>query len=359
MKAVVYKDRAQIEVVDIPKPQLLKDDDVIVRITLAGVCGADLEFTQNGPEMGLYKGMRIGHEFVGIVDQVGKGIHSLKVGDRVVASAMFVDGGCYYCKRDLPSACEHGGLFGTPLFAEHGGEDVQGGQSEFIRVPYGNTTLFKIPEGLSGDEHDTKVLPLADNFATGYHGALNANIKTGETVVVIGDGAVGLSAVMAATLFGPSTIILVGRHESRLALAKTIGATHVVNAKNEDPVEFVKSLTHGRGANSVIDSVGNKSAITQGMEMTQAGASISVLGFGHLYEPVEQPYSSALFRNITIHTGVVNVAAYMEKLLPIVERGVIDPSAIFTDILPLAEAEKGYALMRDRTSGTLKVALRP
>ncbi len=359
MKAVVYKERAKIEVVDIPKPELLKDDDVIVRITLAGVCGADLEFTQNGPEMGLFEGMRIGHEFVGIVDQVGKDIHSLKVGDRVIASAMFVDGDCYYCKRDLPSACDHGGLFGTPLFAQHGGDDIQGGQAEFIRVPYGNSSLFKLPEGLIGDEHDTKVLPLGDNFATGYHGALNANIKTGETVVVIGDGAVGLSAVMAATLFGPSTIILVGRHDSRLALAKTIGATHVVNSKNEDPVVFVKSLTDGRGANSVIDSVGNKTAISQGMEMTQAGASISVLGFGHLYEPVDQPYSSALFRNITIHTGVVNVAAYMKKLLPIVERGVIDPSKIFTDILPLSEAEKGYDLMRDRSSGTLKVALRP
>jgi len=306
-----------------------------VRITLAGVCGADLEFTQNGPEMGLFEGMRIGHEFVGVIDQVGKDIHSLKVGDHVVASAMFVDGDCYYCKRDLPSACDHGGLFGTPLFAQHGGDDIQGGQAEFIRVPYGNSSLFKLPEGLTGEEHDTKVLPLGDNFATGYHGALNANIKTGETVVVIGDGAVGLSAVMAATLFGPSTIILVGRHDSRLELAKTIGATHVVNSKNED------------------------AAIAQGMEMTQAGASISVLGFGHLYEPVEQPYSSALFRNITIHTGVVNVAAYMNKLLPIVERGVIDPSKIFTDILPLSEAEKGYDLMRDRASGTLKVALRP
>jgi len=359
MKAVVYKDRAKIEVVDIPKPEILKEDDAIVRITLAGVCGADLEFTQNGPEMGLYEGMRIGHEFVGVIDQAGKDIHTLKVGDRVVASAMFVDGGCYYCKRDLPSACEQGGLFGTPFFAEHGGKDIQGGQSEFIRVPYANTTLFKIPEGLSGEAHDTKVLPLADNFATGYHGALNANIKTGETVVVIGDGAVGQSAVMAATLFGPSTIILVGRHDSRLELAKTIGATHVVNSKNEDPVAFVKSLTNGRGANSIIDSAGNKSAITQGMEMSQAGASISVLGFGHLYEPVDQPYSSALFRNITVHTGVVNVAAYMEKLLPIVERGIIDPSKIFTDILPLSEAEKGYALMRNRASGTLKVALRP
>lgn len=359
MKAVVYDDRAKVIVADVAKPQLLKDDDVIVRITLAGICGADLEFTQNGPEMGLYKGMRIGHEFVGVIDQVGKDIHTLNVGDRVVASAMFVDGGCYYCKRDLPSACEHGGLFGSPLFAEHGGDDIQGGQAEYIRVPYGNTSLFKIPEGLSGEEHDTKVLPLGDNFATGYHGALNANIKTGETVVIIGDGAVGQSAVMAATLFGPSTIILVGRHESRLELAKTIGATHVVNSKNEDPVEFVKSLTNGRGANSVIDSVGNKTSIAQGMEMTQAGASISVLGFGHLYEPVEQPYSSALFRNITIHTGVVNVAAYMERLLPLVERGVIDPSVIFTDILPLSEAEKGYDLMRDRSSGTLKVALRP
>ena len=359
MKATYYHDRAEVRVGDLPEPGLLDDTDAIVRVTLAGVCGADLEFTQNGPELGLQQGMRLGHEFVGVVEAVGKDVHAVKVGDRVVASAMFIDGECFYCRRDLHSACEHGGLFGSHLFTEHGGEDIQGGQSEFVRVPYANGTLFKLPEGLSSGAEDAKALPLGDNFSTGFHGASNANIRPGETVVIVGDGAVGQCSVMAATLYGPSAIVFVGRHDGRLDLGKKNGATHVVNTKTGDPVEFVKELTHGRGAESIVDTVGNQTSLSQTLDMARAGASISVIGFGHLFAPVDAPYSAALFRNLTIHTGVVNVGAYVNKLLPLVERGRIDPSVIFTDTLPLAEAEKGYALMRDRSAGTIKVALQP
>ena len=359
MKATYYYDRAEVRVGDLPEPGLLADTDAIVRVTLAGVCGADLEFTQNGPELGLQQGMRLGHEFVGVVEAVGKDVHAVRVGDRVVASAMFIDGECFYCKRDLHSACEHGGLFGSHLFTEHGGKDIQGGQSEFVRVPYANGTLFKLPEGLSTGAEDAKALPLGDNFATGFHGATNANIRPGETVVIIGDGAVGQSTVMAATLYGPSAIVFVGRHDGRLELGKKSGATHVVNARTTDPVEYVKELTHGRGAESIVDTIGNQTSLRQTLDMARAGASISVIGFGHLYAPVDAPYSAALFRNLTIHTGVVNVGAYVNALLPLVERGRIDPSVIFTDTLSLAEAEKGYALMRDRSAGTIKVALQP
>jgi threonine dehydrogenase-like Zn-dependent dehydrogenase len=359
MKATYYNGRADVRVGDLPEPKLLKDGDAIVRVTLAGICGADLEFTQNGPELGLIPGMRLGHEFVGIVEAVGKDVHKVKVGDRVVASGMFVDGECFYCKHDLHPSCEHGGLFGSHLFIEHGGEDVQGGQSEFVRVPHANGTLFKLPEGLSSGAEDEKALPLGDNFATGYHGATMANIRTGETVVITGDGAVGQCAVMAATLYGPSTIVFVGRHDDRLALGAKSGATHVVNAKTMNPVEFVKELTHGRGAESIIDTIGNKTSLNQTFDMARAGASISVIGFGHLYAPVEAPYSASLFRNLRIHVGIVPVGAYMRKLLPLVERGRIDPSAIFTHKLPLVEAEQGYALMRNRLAGSIKVALRP
>lgn len=359
MLATYYHDRAQVRVGNVPEPTILAPTDAIVRVTLAGICGADLDFTQNGPEMEVPQGMRLGHEFVGVVEAVGKEVHNVKVGDRVVASAMFVDGECHYCKRDVTSACEHGGLFGSPFFVEHGGNDIQGGQSEFVRVPYANSTLFTLPEGLSTGEEDAKVLPLADNFATGFHGAMNSKIQPGETVVVIGDGAVGQCSVLATSLFAPAQIVFVGRHDGRLEFGRqNSGATHTVNGKTTDPVAYVKELTRGHGALSIIDTIGNQTSIKQSLDMAQAGASISVLGFGHLYAPVDAPYSEALFRNLTVHTGIVNVAAYMKTLLPLVESGRIDPSAIFTDILPLAEAEKGYDLMRSRSEGTIKVALK-
>lgn len=359
MLATYYNGRAEVKVGDLSEPTLLHPSDAIVRVTLAGICGADLEFTQNGPEIGLKPGMRLGHEFVGVVEEVGKAVTSVQPGDRVVASGMFVDGECFYCKRNQHPSCEHGGLFGSHFFVQHGGEDVQGGQSQFVRVPYANGTLFKLPESLSSGNDDARVLPLGDNFSTGFHGAANVNIEPGETVVIFGDGPVALSTVIAATLFGPSAIVLIGRHDSRLALGKKAGATHVVNAKNTDPVAFVKELTDGRGAASIVDTVAGKLSLTQTLEVARAGARISVIGFGHLYAPVDAPYSAALFRNLHIHTGIVPVAAYVHRLLPLVERGRIDPSIIFTDILPLAEAERGYAMMRDRSAGTVKVALRP
>ncbi|WP_298308024.1 alcohol dehydrogenase catalytic domain-containing protein [uncultured Erythrobacter sp.] len=360
MLGTYYHDRGQVRVGNIPEPQLIQDNDAIVRVTLAGICGADLDFVNNGPEAGVMQGMRLGHEFVGVVEAVGKDVTNVKVGDRVVASAMFVDGECHFCKRDFNSSCEHGGLFGSPMFVEHGGNDIQGGQSEYVRVPYANSTLFTLPEGLATGAEDARALPLADNFATGYHGALNANIQEGGTVVVIGDGAVGQSAVLASSkLFNPEQVIHVGRHDGRLDFSRTkAGANHTVNGKTGDPVEFVKELTGGYGALSIIDTVGNQASLQQTLDMAQAGGKISVLGFGHLFAPVEQPYSASLFRNLTIHTGVVNVPAYMRTLLPLVEAGKIDPSVIFTDILPLTDAAEGYDRMLKRTDGTIKVALK-
>lgn len=360
MLATYYHDRSEVRVGNLPEPKILVDTDAIVRVTLAGICGADLDFINNGPEQGLKQGMRMGHEFVGIVEAIGKDVRTVKVGDRVIASALFVDGECHHCKREITSACEHGGLFGSPLFVEHGGDDIQGGQSEFVRVPYANASLFTLPESLSTDAEDHKTLPLADNFATGYHGALNANIHHGETVVVIGDGAVGQCSVMAASLFNPSQIILVGRHDSRLLFGQQkSGATHSVNGTKQDAVEYIKSLTQGYGAMSIIDTVGNKASLNQALAMAHVGGKLSVLGFGHLFAPVDAPYSDALFKNLTIHTGIVNVVAYMKTLLPMVESGRIDPSVIFTDTLPLTYAQKGYELMNNRSVGTIKVALKP
>ena len=358
MKAVCYESRSQVKVENIPEPEMLYPTDAIVRVTLAGICGADVEFVGAGPELNFQPGMRLGHEFVGIVEAVGKDVRKLKVGDRIAASPMFVDGTCYHCHRGQQPSCEHAGLFGSHIWNQENDGEVQGGQSEFVRVPFADASLFTLPESLSSGNDDAKVLPICDNFSTGFHGATMANIRPGETVVVIGDGPVGQCAVMAATHFGPGKIILVGRHDDRLAFAKQKGgATHTINANKTDAVSELKELTHGRGANSIVDSVGNKSSLAQALEMSDSGASLSVLGFGHLYQPVDAPYTSGLFKNLRIHVGTVPAPLYIPKLLPLVENGRIDPSIIFSDILRLEEAPKGYDLMRNRASGAMKVAL--
>lgn len=358
MKAVVYHDRGQVKIENVAEPQMLHATDAIVRVTLAGICGADIEFVGAGPELGFTAGMRLGHEFVGVVEAAGKEVRNLKVGDRVAASPMFVDGTCYHCKRGQQPSCEHAGLFGSHIWPRESEGDVQGGQSELVRVPSADASLFVLPEALRSGKDDAKVLPICDNFSTGFHGASMANIRPGETVVVIGDGPVGQCAVMAATHFGPGKIVLVGRHEARLSFGKEkAGATHTINGKQTDAVAELKELTQGRGATSIIDTVGNKGSLAQAVAMTDSGASLSVLGFGHLYEAVDAPYSPGLFKNLRIHVGTVPAPLYIPKLLPLVESGRIDPSIIFTSILKLEEGPQGYELMRQRTGGAMKIAL--
>lgn len=360
MRANTYLERGKVKVESVADPKMLHATDAIVRVTLAGICGADLEFTNAGPELGLEPGMRLGHEFVGVIEEIGSAVTNLKVGDRVAASPMFVDGTCYHCRRGQQPSCEHAGLFGSHIWPRQLEGEVQGGQSEFVRVPFAEYSLFALPESLCSGADDAKVLPICDNFSTGFHGATMANIQPGETVVVIGDGPVGQSAVMAASHFAPGKVILVGRHPDRLQFAlQKAGATHVVNAKMADPVVLVKEISGGRGANSVIDSVGNKESLAQAIAMTDSGASLSVLGFGHLYQAVDAPYSAGLFKNLRIHVGTVPAPRYIPKLLPLVENKRLDPSILFSSILKLDEAATGYELMRNRASGAMKVALTP
>lgn len=358
MKATYYNGKGDVRVAEIAEPTLLRDDDAIVRVTLASICGADLDFSNNGPDLGVAAGTRLGHEFIGVVEAVGKRVRTVKVGDRVLVPFLFSDGTCFYCQNGLQTSCEHGGVFGSPFWGEHAGGDVQGGQSELARIPLADGTLFVIPESLSGPEHDAKVLPLGDNFATGYHGALNTDIKPGDTVVVIGDGAVGQSAVQAATLFSPAWIILIGHHDDRLKVAAAHGATHVVNSTREDALAVVKALTNGRGADAVIDTVGSKSALNQSLGVARDGAQISVMGIAFFFEQVDAPFAAAFMRNIRIHTGLCPAPAYIPKLFNLVESGRIDPSTIFTHELALADAPRGYEIMNTREHGSIKVSLR-
>ena len=357
MKALCWHDTRDVRVDDVVEPTILKPTDALVRMTKAGICGSDLHFLNNGADLGMEAGTRLGHEFVGVVEAVGSEVRGLTVGDRVVAPFVFSDGDCFYCRRGLHSSCEHGGIFGTPFWGPHAGGDIQGGQSEFIRVPEASGTLVVIPEGLADGDHDLDVLPLGDVFSTGYHGVVNAGVRPGDTVAVLGDGAVGICAVQAATLFGAASIIHVGHHDDRLAIGTASGATHAVNAKREDAVEVIKNLTHGRGADAVVETISNNDSLTRAITAVRDGGAVSVLGMSHFFGPVDQPYSATFMRNISIHPGVCPSRAYMDALMNVLELGKIQPGLVFTHDLPLADAARGYAVMDNREEGSIKVAV--
>ncbi|MGD9695669.1 MAG: alcohol dehydrogenase catalytic domain-containing protein [Thermoleophilia bacterium] len=359
MKATRYNGPRDVRVETVPDPSLLKDTDAIVRVTLAGICGSDLHFFNNGADLGLQPGTRLGHEFVGVVEEVGADVRTLAPGDRVVAPFVFSDGDCFFCRRGLHSSCEHGGIFGSPFWGPHAGGEVEGAQSELVRVPHADGTLVAIPEPLATRENDAKVLPLGDVFATGYHGAVNAGIRPGDTVVVLGDGAVGQCAVQAATLFGAGSIVAVGHHDDRLAIAAANGATHTVNAKAADAESAVKDLTDGRGADAVIETISSNDSLARALASVRDGGSVAVLGMSHFFEPVDQPYSPAFMRNVHIHPGVCPSRAYIPQLLNVLAQGRIDPGVVMTHELPLDDAARGYAVMDDREEGSIKVGLAP
>lgn len=359
MRAARYHGLRDVRVDTVPEPTILKGSDALVRVTKASICGSDLHFFNNGGDLGLQPGTRLGHEFVGVVEAVGADVSSLKAGDRVVAPFVFSDGTCFYCSRGLHSSCEHGGIFGSPFWGEHAGGEVEGGQSEFVRVPEADGTLVVIPEALAGDAHDLKVLPLGDVFSTGYHGVVNAGVGRGSSVVVLGDGAVGVCAVQGAALRGAEVVIHVGHHDDRLAIAAANGATHTINARETDPEEAIRELTGGRGADAVVETISSNVSLQRALAVARDGGGVAVLGMSHFFEPVDQPYSAAFMRNLHIHPGVCPSRAYIPELLDALAAGRIDPSVVLTHDLPLEDAARGFQIMDGREEGSIKVALTP
>ncbi|MGE0026951.1 MAG: alcohol dehydrogenase catalytic domain-containing protein [Thermoleophilia bacterium] len=358
MRSARYHGLRDVRVESIPEPTILKGSDALVRVTKAGICGSDLHFFNNGPDLGMEAGTRLGHEFVGVVEAVGGDVTGVKVGDRVVAPFVFSDGSCFFCDHGIHSSCTSGGIFGSPFWGEHAGGEVEGGQSEFVRVPEADGTLVVIPEALAAGEHDLAVLPLGDVFATGYHGAVQTGVTPGDTVVVIGDGAVGLCAVQAAALKGAAAVVLLGHHQDRVAIGMANGATHTAEGGDE-AAAVVQELSGGRGADAVIDSISGDASIKQAISLVRDGGAVSMLGMSHYFQPVEQPISGVFMRNVSLHPGVAPTRAYIPELLPEVERGTINPGVVFTHDLPLEDAPKGFEIMDSRAEGSIKVALTP
>ncbi|MEU7031828.1 zinc-dependent alcohol dehydrogenase family protein [Streptomyces sp. NPDC014779] len=347
MRATTIHAPFDMRVEDVPDPVVKEPGDVVVRVLRACICGSDL-WAYRG-EAARQPGQRIGHEFLGLVEETGPEVRGFARGDLVVAPFVWSDGTCEYCAEGLHTSCPNGGFWGSV------GSD--GGQGEAVRVPYADGTLVKLPAAAAADDHLlTALLALSDVLGTGHHAALGAGVKPGSTVAVVGDGAVGLCGVLAARRLGAERIIALGRHTARTDIARSFGATDVVAERGEAAEAAVRELTGGQGAHAVIEAVGTEQSMRTAVNITRDGGSIGYVGVPH-GSGTGLDLSVMFDRNIALRGGVAPVRAYIPELLPDVLDGTIDPSPVFDLTVDLAGVPDGYRAMDERTA--LKVLVKP
>ena len=333
-----------VRVQDVPDPAIVEPTDAILRVTRASICGSDLwpyssmERSETGQSMG--------HEAIGVVEDVGAHVTKLKRGDLVVMPFAFSDGTCTFCHEGLPTACVHGGFFG--------GYGINGAQAEALRIPFADGTLYPLPVG-EDDGLMPSLLTLSDVMGTGHHAAVVAKVEPGKRAAVVGDGAVGLCAVIASKRLGAEQIIVMGRHPDRLALARELGATDLVSERGEAAVERVGELTGGEGVHSVLECVGHGASIETAIGIARPGGAVGRVGIPqHTEIPGSLP---AFFGNITIGGGPAPVRAYLDELLPDVLEGRIEPGRVLDHTVGLDGVPDGYRAMADRES--IKVMVTP
>jgi threonine dehydrogenase-like Zn-dependent dehydrogenase len=292
------------------------------------------------------EGARMGHEFIGVVEDTGADVSTLKRGDLVVAPFVWADNTCDFCTEGLQTSCRHGGQWGAP--------DVDAGQGEAVRVPQAQGTLVKLPVA-----EDSALMPslltLSDVFCTGHHGVVTARVKPGHSVTVVGDGAVGLCAVLAAKRLGAERIILMGRHTDRTDLGRDFGATDVVSERADEGVEKVRELTRGDGTHAVVECVGTEQSLATAFGVVRDGGIVSRLGVSQ-YTQVPMGFDT-MMRNITLTGGAAPARSYIEELMPDIIDGKIQPGRVFDHTIGLDEVPDGYRAMADRKA--LKVLIQP
>ena len=333
-----------VRVETVPDPTIIEPTDAVVRVLRSCVCGSDL--WPYGSMPASPEGRRMGHEFLGVVEDTGPAVSGFNRGDVVVAPFVWADNTCDFCAEGLQTSCRHGGQWGDP--------GVDGGQGEAVRVPQAQGTLVKLPGG-----EDTALLPslltLSDVFCTGHHAAVTAGVNPRTTVTVVGDGAVGLCAVLAARRLGAERILLMGRHTDRTDLGREFGATDVIAERGAEGVKRVRELTGGDGTHTVLECVGTRSAIETSIGVVRDGGVIGRVGAAQ-YDEVPLGFDT-IMRNITVTGGVAPARAYIEQLLPDVLDGTVQPGRVFDRTVRLEEVPDGYRAMADRES--LKVIINP
>ncbi|MFJ1968894.1 zinc-binding dehydrogenase [Streptomyces sp. NPDC087903] len=335
MRAAVMYGAGDVRMENRPDPKIQQPTDAVVRTVLSCVCGSDLWPYGSMPAGDT--GRPMGHEFLGVVEETGSGVSGIKAGDLVVAPFTYCDNTCDYCARGLHISCRHGGRYGF--------DGVDGGQGEAVRVPQADGTLVKLPVGA-----DSALLPslltLSDVMGTGHHGAVTAGVGRGDSVLVIGDGAVGLCAVIAARRLGAEQIVLMGRHTARTDLGRDFGATDVVAERGEEGVARVRELTGGDGVDKVIEAVGTHQTLVTALAAVVDGGVVSRLGVPQYEEGPVGP--SMIMRNITLTGGASPARAYIEELMPDVLDGAIEPGRVFDRTFSPDEIPDAYRAMADR-----------
>jgi threonine dehydrogenase-like Zn-dependent dehydrogenase len=389
MKATCWMGKKKVEVVDVPDPQILNSRDAIVKITTTAICGSDLHL-YNGFVPTMKKGDVLGHEFMGEVMEVARGVKNLKVGDRVVVPFPIACGNCWHCEHQLFSTCENSNpnaslaekMFGHPLSGIFGYSHLTGGfaggQAEFVRVPFADVGPLKIENGFT----DEQVLFLSDILPTGYMGAEMCDIQPGDVVAVWGCGPVGQFAIASAFLLGAERVIAIDRFEYRLRMASEKAGAETINYEEVDSViETLKEMTGGRGPDACIDAVGMEAhthgpqyaydrtkqvvgletdrpiALREAIMSCRNGGTVSVIGaYGGFIDKF--PVGSFMQRSLTLKTGQCHVHRYMKPLLERIKKGEIDPTFVITHRLRLEDAPKGYDMFLRKEDNCEKVVLK-
>ncbi|MGV0024243.1 zinc-dependent alcohol dehydrogenase [Phormidesmis priestleyi] len=390
MKAVCWHGATDIRVDNVPDPKILNPRDAIVKITSTAICGSDLHL-YDGYIPSMQSGDIMGHEFMGEIVELGSAVKNLSIGDRVVVPFTISCGSCYFCNKTLWSLCDNSnpnafmaealygysaaGLFGySHIFGGYAG-----GQAEYARVPFADTGLFKIPDGLT----DEQVLFLTDIFPTGYMAAENCNIKPGDCVAVWGCGPVGQFAIKSAFLLGAERVYAIDRVPERLKMAKEqAGATEVINYEEMDAGDALKELTGGRGPDACIDAVGMEAhgvgpdflydrvkqavrletdrptALRQVIVACGKGGTVSLPGvYGGFLDKI--PMGAAFNKGLTFKMGQTHVHRYLKPLLEHIQNGDIDPTFIITHTMSIDEAPKGYEIFKHKKDNCIKIVLKP
>lgn len=389
MRAVCWHGKYDVRVERVPDPRILNPRDAIIRITTTCICGSDLHL-YDGYIPTMQSGDILGHEFMGEVVEVGKEIHNLRPGDRVVVPFTISCGRCFFCERQLWSLCDNSnpnawmseklyGYSSSGLFGySHMMGGYAGGQAEYARVPFADVGPLTIPDGLA----DEKVIFLSDILPTGYMAAENCNIQPGDTVAVWGCGPVGLFAIMSANLLGAEKVIAIDNIRDRLRMAQTYLNAQIIDFNEEDVLQKLDYLTGGRGPDACIDAVGleahgatvgavydrvkaslymatdRPNVLRQAIMACRKGGTVSIPGvYGGLLDKI--PFGAAFNKGLTFKMGQTHVQRYMKPLLQRIQTGEIDPSFIISHRLPLHQAPQAYETFNQRADHCTKVVLKP
>jgi threonine dehydrogenase-like Zn-dependent dehydrogenase len=376
MKALVYRGPSRVRIEDKPEPRLEHPSDVILRVTSTAICGSDLHL-YHGLVPDTRVGSTFGHEFAGLVEEVGSDVSTLRAGDRVVVPFNISCGSCYFCARGLTGNCEMTNPSSTVASGVYGYSHTtggfDGGQAEYVRVPFGDVGPMKIPEGMTDEE----VLFLSDILPTGYQAAEMGEIKEGETVVVFGAGPVGLFAMRSAWLLGAGRVIAVDHLEYRLEFARQWAKVETVNFREVDIVDHLRRMTEGRGPDVCIDAVGCEAvgsgyhtlfgkklkleagaatALAWCIESVRKGGNGSIVGvYGPPWNTL--PIGTAMNKGLTLRMNQCNVKRYMPRLLEHIQAGRIDAKGIITHRVPLSEAADAYRTFARKEDGAIKFVL--